>query len=199
MRMTPLEIQSHRFGRRVRGFDSEEVEAFLRMVTEDYESLLKENQSQRDRIYNLEQRLEELTSQEKLLKQTLLGAQAMKQDMRATAQKECEAVIGEAEIRAEKILDASHRRAARLAENIREMRGLRISLAEALRSSIDTHLGLIENLSNDPIDDALVDGMVEGKITYLSAAVPGHLNAAESKPVRATAKVASPRNSSRST
>jgi hypothetical protein len=123
----------------------------------------------------------------------------MKQDMRATAQKECEAVIGEAEIRAEKILDASHRRAARLAENIREMRGLRISLAEALRSSIDTHLGLIENLSNDPIDDALVDGMVEGKITYLSAAVPGHLNAAESKPVRATAKVASPRNSSRST
>ncbi|MBW2382810.1 MAG: DivIVA domain-containing protein, partial [Deltaproteobacteria bacterium] len=40
MRMTPLEIQSHRFGRRMNGLDRDEVEAFLRMVSEDYEEIL---------------------------------------------------------------------------------------------------------------------------------------------------------------
>ena len=44
MRMTPLEIQSHRFGRRMNGLDRDEVETFLRMVSEDYEEILKENE-----------------------------------------------------------------------------------------------------------------------------------------------------------
>ena len=43
-------------------------------------------------------------------------------------------------MKAEKILDASHRRAARLGEEIREMRGVRTLLALVWRTSIDTHL-----------------------------------------------------------
>jgi cell division initiation protein len=175
MRMTPLEIQSHRFGRRLRGYDAEEVEAFLRMVTDDYEALLTENESQRQRIHHLEQSLERLTSQEKLLQETLLNAQSLSDRMREAASKECDVLIGEAEVRAEKILDASHRRAARLAENIREMRSVRGSLAESLRAAIDNHLGMIERLANDPHSDLqiaasdVVEGLVDGKITYLAS------------------------------
>lgn len=171
MRITPLEIQSHRFGRRLRGFDPEEVEAFLRMVTEDYETLIRENESQRSRIAQLEDRVAGLASQEKLLQETLLNAQSLTEKMRESAEKECDVLLGEAEIRAEKIIDASHRRAARIAENIRELRGLRSRLAEALRAVVETHLGLIDGLTVDPAgSDALVEGLVEGKIAYLGQA-----------------------------
>ena len=173
MRMTPLDIQSHRFGRRFSGFDREEVETFLRMVAEDYESLLRENQAQNDRVRRLEARVEELASQEQLLRETLLTAQSMSEQLRRSAEKESEVLVSEAEVRAEKILDASHRRATRLAEDIREMRSLRTRLAEALRASIETHLGLIESLEKDPEPDSLVTGLVEGKITYLANSQPG--------------------------
>jgi len=167
MRMTPLDVQSHRFAHRVRGYDAEEVDAFLRMVSEDYEGLVRETESQSDRIRRLEARLEELSAQEQLLKETLLSAKAMTEEMRVSAEREATMRLAEVEIRAEKILDASHRRAARLAEDIREMRALRSRLAETLRGQIGTHLALLETLEADPDDDPLIDGLIEGTVAYL--------------------------------
>jgi cell division initiation protein len=168
MRMTPLDVQSHRFAHRLRGYDPDEVDAFLRMVSEDYEGLVRENDAQGDRIRRLERRVEELSAQEDLLKETLISAKAMIEEMRVQAEREAEMRLAEAEIRAEKVLDASHRRAARLAEEIREMRALRSRLGESLRAVAESHIAMLETLQTDPEEDALIDGLAEGKITYLS-------------------------------
>lgn len=167
MRITPLDIHSHRFGRRWNGLDPEEVQAFLRMVAEDYEALLRDNEGQEDRIRQLERRVEELSADEKLLKETLLSAQTMTEDLRKAACKEAEVVLSEAEVKAEKVIDASHRRAARLTEEIREMRGLRSRLAESLRATIDTHLKLIEGLEEDGDLEA-----GDSNVTYLNPPEP---------------------------
>ncbi|MBW2426193.1 MAG: DivIVA domain-containing protein [Deltaproteobacteria bacterium] len=83
MRMTPLDVQSHRFAHRLRGYDPDEVDAFLRMVSEDYEGLVRENDAQGDRIRRLERRVEELSAQEDLLKETLISAKSMIEEMRS--------------------------------------------------------------------------------------------------------------------
>lgn len=153
MRMTPLDVQSHHFVTRFRGFDPDEVMAFLRIVSEDYEGLVRENESQAERILRLETRIEDLSSQEHLLKETLLSAQALTEEMTRTAERDAELRLAEVEIRAEKILDASHRRAARLEQDIREMRALRSRLAESLRSAAETHIALLETLEADPAED----------------------------------------------
>lgn len=168
MRMTPLDVQSHQFARRLRGFDADEVEAFLRIVSEDYESLVLENESQGDRIRRLERQVEELSAQEALLKETLTSAQQMTQEMRRSAERESEMRLAEVEIRAEKILDASHRRAARLAQDIRDMRALRVRLGQALRSAAETHLSILETLESDPEPEGLTDAGVEGTVAYLT-------------------------------
>ncbi len=167
MRMTPLDVQSHQFAQRLRGYDPDEVNAFLRIVSEDYEGLVRETDSQNDRIRRLEARLEELSAQEQLLKETLLSAQAMTEELRSSAEREAELRLAEVEVRAEKILDASHRRAARLAQDIREMRALRTRLAESFRSAAETHLSILETLEADPEEDPLVQGLVEGTVAYL--------------------------------
>jgi cell division initiation protein len=167
MRMTPLDVQSHQFAHRLRGYDPDEVNAFLRIVSEDYESLVHETDSQSDRIRRMEARLEELSAQENLLKETLISAQAMTEELRGTAEREAELRLAEVEVRAEKILDASHRRAARLAQDIREMRALRSRLAESFRSAAETHLSLLETLEADPEQDPLIQGLVEGTVAYL--------------------------------
>ena len=149
MRMTPLDVQSHHFARRMRGYDPDEVDAFLRIVSEDYEGLVRETESQNDRVRRLERRIEELSAQEELLKETLVSAQAMTEEVRRSAEREAERRLAEVEIRAEKILDASHRRAARLDQDIRDMRALRTRLGQALRSAAENHLSILETLESD--------------------------------------------------
>ena len=45
MRLTPLDIQNHRFSSRMRGIDPAEVESFLHLLSEDYEALLRDRES----------------------------------------------------------------------------------------------------------------------------------------------------------
>jgi cell division initiation protein len=169
MRMTPLDVQSHHFARRLRGYDPDEVDAFLRIVSEDYEGLVRENESQTDRIRRLERRVEELSAQEELLKETLISAQTMTEDVRRVAERDAEVRLAEVEIRAEKILDASHRRAARLAQDIRDMRALRVRLGQALRSAAETHLSILETLEADPEPEPVIDTRGDGAVAYLSS------------------------------
>lgn len=149
MRITPLEVQNHQFSRRLSGLDPEEVAAFLQLVADDYERTLRESERLKDTIHQLEKRNDELASGEKLLRETLVSAQSMAEKLRETAVAESEVLLSTAELRAEKIVDASHRRAATLSEEIRELRGLRTRYAASLRSTIDTHLGLIDRLEGE--------------------------------------------------
>jgi cell division initiation protein len=158
MRMTPLDIQSHRFRSAWIGADREEVEAFLRAVADDYETLVRENELRAEQIRRLELRHEEVSLNEALFKETLVSAQNLGDELRHSAKKQAEVMVSEAEIKAERILDAAHRRAARLAEEIRELRGLRTRLASSLRTSIETHLVLIDSLSEELDETAGLDG-----------------------------------------
>lgn len=164
MRITPLDLRNHAFPRRLQGYDRQEVDDFLRMVAEDYESALREAGSLREQVVRLETRVDELTAVEVVLQDTLTTAQQLCEDLKRTAIKESEVLLGEAEIKAEKILDAAHRRAARLAEDIREMRSLRSRLSAAVRAAIETHLGLLEGLAEDSPEDPVL----EGKVAYLT-------------------------------
>ena len=53
MRITPLDVRNHVFPRRMNGYDREEVDTFLRMVSGDYETTLRELQSAREKIGQL--------------------------------------------------------------------------------------------------------------------------------------------------
>lgn len=150
MRMTPLEIQSHQFSQRRRGFDRDEVEAFLQMVTEDYEALVMESAEQRECNRQLEEQLEAAKSQENLLRETLISAQSISDQMRAATEKECQARLSQAEVQAQATLEASQREVARLAENIRELQGMRTRMAESLRTTIRTQLGWVDQLMAQP-------------------------------------------------
>ncbi|MDJ0787515.1 MAG: DivIVA domain-containing protein [Myxococcota bacterium] len=167
MRLSPLDIQNHRFSPRMRGIDREEVETFLQLVAEDYEELLRERDALRDRTEALEIRIEDLTATEKALQDTLVTAQQLSEDLKRTAMREGEVKVAEAEVQAERVLQAAHRRAARLTEDIRELRALRSRLGESLRTSIETHLALIDTLTVDP--EEVIDAGAEA----LLARAPG--------------------------
>jgi cell division initiation protein len=165
VRLTALEIQNHRFASRWRGLDPAEVETFLRLVAEDFEALVRECGGLREKVRTLETRIEDLASNEHTLRKTLVTAQELSEDLKRTAVKESELMISEAEVKGEKILDAAHRRAAKLAEDIRELKALRARLGGAIRATIDTHVALLDSLTTEPSEE---DPLLEGKVAYLT-------------------------------
>jgi cell division initiation protein len=170
VRLSALDIQNHRFATaRWRGVDATEVETFLRLVADDFEQLVRERDALRDKVKALQTRIEDLAANEHALRETLVTAQALSEDLKRTAVKESELMISEAEVKGEKILDAAHRRAAKLAEDIREMKALRSRLGAALRTTIETHLELLATLVADPADEDALDG----KVAYLTRRVQG--------------------------
>ena len=171
MKLTPLDIQKHTFSPRMRGADPAEVESFLQLVSEDYEALLRERDRLKERVLQLEERVEELSRNEKMLQETLVTAQTLSDDLKKTAMREAEIKVTEAELQAEKVLEASHRRAARIAEDIREMKAIRGRLSAALRQTLETHLALVDTLG--AIDETDAGTPSEGKIAYLNQASSG--------------------------
>ena len=168
MRLTPLDIQNHRFSSRMRGIDPAEVESFLHLLSEDYEALLRDRESLATQARELENRVEDLSRNEKTLQQTLVTAQKLSEDLKKTALKEAEVVVGEAEVKAEKVLAASHRRAARLTEEIRELKAIRTRVGAALRQTLESHIQLVDSLT--AIDEA---DQEHDKIAYIERSQRG--------------------------
>jgi len=146
LRITPLDIRNHVFPRMIGGYARVEVDAFLEMVSDDYEELVRESQALREQVIRLEVQVERLSANEAILQETLITAQQLSDDLKRTAVKEAETVIGEAEVKAEKVLDAAHRRATRLAASV--------------RATIDTHIGLLDALAKDPPEEPALGGSV---------------------------------------
>ena len=83
--LTPLEIQKQLFARKFKGFDPNEVRAYLQLVAEEIEVLLlsvdrltRENAMLRDDLEDHNQR-------ERILKDTLLSAQKVSEEVRSNA------------------------------------------------------------------------------------------------------------------
>ncbi len=166
MKLTPLDIQKHTFSQRMRGSDPVEVKSFLQLVSEDYEALMRERDRLSEQVQHLESRVTDLSRNEKVLQETLVTAQTLSEDLKKTAMREAELKVSEAELQAEKILEASHKRAARIAEDIREMKTIRSRLSAALRQTLETHMALVDTLG--AIDENEEDR--DNKVTYLSQA-----------------------------
>ena len=157
MRITPLDVRNHAFPKRFSGYASDEVDSFLGLVADDFEDLLRESEGLREKVIRLEVRVTELAANESILQETLTTAQRMSEDLKQVAIKEAEVMLGEAEVRAEKVLDAAHRRAAKLAGDLREMKHLRTRLSASVRAAIETHLGILDGLTAAPDDEPSIE------------------------------------------
>lgn len=127
MKVTPLDLRQQRFNTVMRGYDRGEVTAFLNEVADDYENALREADRLRQEVVKLEAVLAEHRGQERNLRNTLLTAQKMADEVKDQAAAEAERVIKEAEARADLIVQKSQ---GRIEDVQREIEGLRAKRRE---------------------------------------------------------------------
>lgn len=160
MKLTPIDVKSQQFSTCWKGYEPGEVRQFLEMVTADLEELTSENNDLKDDVKRLGSDLEEHIQREKTLSETIVTAQEMTREIEERASRKAALLLAEAELKGEKVIDAAHRRAARISEEIIELRRQRVSVEAALRSTLQSHLSIIdareeENKSLDELDEKL--------------------------------------------
>ena len=144
MRITPLDIQQKQFPYKFRGFDDEEVYAFLELIREEIEDLLRENAQLKENAIRLENQVKEYKDMETTLRETLVTAQQMVEEYKSNARKEAELIVKEAELRSDALVKEAQEKVIKIHEDIVDLKGIRRHFKEELRRLIEGHLKMIE-------------------------------------------------------
>ncbi len=140
MKITPIDIQQQQFkGKLFGGLHPDDVDSFLQSVAQEMESLARENATLREQAQKMSAETEMYAQQEKDLRETLLAAQRITEDMKTNARKEAELVIAEAEVQAEKILADAENRVVQLKNEIQELRRQKAQFESSFRSLLESH------------------------------------------------------------
>jgi cell division initiation protein len=163
MRISPQDIRQQQFTVKMfRGFDPQEVDAFLEDVADDYEALLKECQLLREQLAAQEERQRGVAELEKALQDTLVTSQRLADEVKAAARREAEEVrtaakheaeliVREAELRGDKAVEAARGDEARLRAEIQALRRMRRQCVEDLAATLERYRRF---LAGEAVDDA---------------------------------------------
>ncbi len=102
--LTPSQIQEKEFKTGI-GYDKKDVEQFLKDLSQDYNTLLEENENLKHRLKDATESLSYYKSIEKTLQKALILAEKTAQDTKATALREAEAIELEAKVKARLIME----------------------------------------------------------------------------------------------
>jgi cell division initiation protein len=145
MRITPLDVRQQQFTvRTFRGFDVQEVDAFLQDVAEDYEAVLKENALLKEQLAILEERARGFADLERTLQDTLVTGQRMTEELKANARREAQLIVDEAQLRSEKLLDGARTEEARLRAEMQSLKRLHRQLAESVKVAAERYVRLAD-------------------------------------------------------
>ncbi|MEO8665808.1 MAG: DivIVA domain-containing protein [Ignavibacteria bacterium] len=107
--ISPKDIKKSDFKKIFRGYDTNEVDAFLETVSLRYERLLEENTNLNERVKSLTSDIDVYKENESTLQRAIVKAQDLAEEILVNAKKRAENITREAELNAQKILQDSDR------------------------------------------------------------------------------------------
>ena len=155
MKISPMDIQRQTFNRVMRGLDPEEVRAYLNLVAEELQALQRERDMLANDVMAQRSLLDEHREREAILKNTLLTAQRVSEDIKENARKEGESVVKEAELQADRLLELAQRRAHELERGILDLRAQRSALRTDIRAFITRLTQILDLQEEAELEDNL--------------------------------------------
>lgn len=147
MKISPLDIQQQQFKvKTFRGLDPEDVDVFLQSVAGEMEGLIRENEQIKELQSRQSREMLDMAEKERELRETLLSAQRVIEEMKANARKEAELIVSEAEIKGERIIVDAERQLGELKGRIEEVRRQKIQFEMSFKGLLDS---FSRQLSND--------------------------------------------------
>lgn len=143
MDLTPLDIQKQTFTRNLKGYNVDEVRAYLHLIAEEIERLVRDVDRLSRENALLREDLDDHSQREQILKDTLLSAQRVSEEVRFNARKEAELIVKDAELLSERLISQAMSRVGDLERNIQDLKVQRKASRNKLQSLLETVQQLI--------------------------------------------------------
>jgi cell division initiation protein len=155
MRLTPIQIRKQEFARKVRGFDIEEVQAFLTTAATDFEELLRENMELRAEKTALMQELQNYKKLEDSLRSLVSQAEKAATESTESLKKTAEIVKREAQLSADQLLSEARQEMVRAKAKLAEVKNLRETIVKTIRTILTAQLDMLSSLENELLKEEL--------------------------------------------
>lgn len=163
MRITPLEIRQKSFEKHFRGYDKDEVNAFLLTLSQEWERIVDENKEYRIKLESAEREVSKLREVEGSLFKTLktaedTGANVVEQARQAAdlrikeSQLKADSLLNEAKLRAKSAIDEADQRAREILLQMEERLKALTDSYKRLESSREDLLNELKHIASDIID-----------------------------------------------
>lgn len=163
MKFTPFSIKNQEFSRTVRGYDKDEVKAYLEKLSDEVERLQSENNKLSAEVEHLNEKMVEYKRIEKNLQTTLLSAQESSTKAVESAKKQTALLVKEAELKASQIVEEAKEKANEIRDAVLKLREEKKLLVAKLRAMVDTQSSLLEVSFKERVIEE------EGEIDFTSA------------------------------
>jgi cell division initiation protein len=155
MKITPLEIRQKTFEKNFRGYEKDEVHAFLLTLSQEWERMMDENKELRIKLESAEREVVKLREVEGSLYKTLKTAEDTGANVIDQARKAAElpdAIVHEAKSKAKDAIEESETRAKQVIEEMEDRLKAMVDNYKKLESSREDLLGDLKRLGSDLLD-----------------------------------------------
>lgn len=146
--ITPIEIRQQKFKRALRGYDKEEVDAFLTALSKEWEAQQEEYRKLKDELEKIQNNYNTLKEVEDILHKTLMQAEQSSRDTMENARQKAELRLREAEARAQEIVRKGVEDRNQIQREITELTRYRNKFLSQLQGFLKTqmdHVSMFEH------------------------------------------------------
>jgi len=165
MRITPIEIRQKTFEKNFRGYEKDEVNAFLQTLSQEWERIVDENKEFRIKLESAEREVSKLREVENSLYRTLktaedTGANVIEQARQAAdlhlkeSQMRSEAILNEAKTKAKDTIEESDMRAKQILAEMEDRLKSLVEEYKRLESLREDMFTAIKRTANDALERA---------------------------------------------
>lgn len=149
MKLSPLDIKRQQFGKSFRGYETDEVDAFVKQVASQWESVLDELRLANERNRELEQKLKHYERVELALQEALETARETARRSEEAAERKAKIIVEQAELKAERTLQDVEQERFGLRRDLAKLTGRQNEVAARLRAFLMSELEILAQFQGD--------------------------------------------------
>ena len=132
--ITPIEIRQHTFKKALRGYDKDDVHAYLNTLSLEWEKMVEDLRRLKTELDKTQSNLDNLKQVESALHKTLMQAEESSKSMIENAKKDAELKVQEAEARSQGLIKKAFDERSKMEMQVNELVARRNEIMQQLKS-----------------------------------------------------------------
>ena len=149
--LTPVDVRTQEFGRKLSGYDPVRVEEFRTRVAEELERLIRLNHELDGKHKAAIEQLRAYRDRDKALNDALVSAQQLRAEIREQADREAQLILREARAEGERIIEASRSGVRQVEQELAILEKTRRAFISQMRALAERHLHELEAIEETRI------------------------------------------------